>query len=263
MNIVKNYIYGIFLLCFFLFSVSDLSAQAKKRDIYELKVYHLSNQQQEEQLDSFLKDAYIPALHKAGVKKVGVYKPMEGDSLFGKRVYVLTPYQSAEQLIQTPKALEKDKKYLSVGKAYMNATHDNPPYERIETIVMQAFEGMPQFRETDLTNAPEKRIYELRSYESATESLFHNKVDMFNKGEVDIFKNIGANPVFFGEVVAGANMPNLMYMTAYEDMGSREAKWKAFGDDPEWKRMESMEKYQNNVSHIDVLLLNGASYSEL
>lgn len=259
----KKYIPEIFLLCLILFSGSNVFAQGPERDIYELKIYHLQNQQQEDQVDAFLKDAYIPALHEAGVKKVGVFKPTEGDSLFGKRIYVFTPYQSAEQFFQTPKALEKDQQYLSVGKAYMNAAHDNPPYERIETIVMQAFEGMPAFRETSLTNAPGERIYELRSYEGATEKLFRNKVEMFNKGEIEIFENLDFNPVFFSEVVAGPNMPNLMYMTAFEDMDSREAHWKAFGADPAWIKMKSMEEYQNNVSHADILLLHPTPYSEI
>lgn len=262
MNFMNKYFLSFcLLLSFFIFSGGY--TQAQNRDVYELKIYHLDNQQQEDQVDSFLKTAYIPALHQVGVKKIGVFKPLEGDSLFGKRIYVLTPYQSADQLLKTPRALEKDKNYLSVGKAYVNAAHDNPPYERLETIVMQAFEGMPQFRETKLTNAPEERIYELRSYEGATEKLFFNKVDMFNDGEIDIFTKLEFNPVFFAEVVAGSHMPNLMYMTAFKDKASRDAHWKSFGTDPDWEKMKSNKKYLNNVSHSDIYFLQPTPYSEI
>lgn len=263
MNFTNKHFMSFCLLLILFVSFSGGYAQAQEREIYELKIYHLDNQQQEDQVDDFLKTAYIPALHQAGVKKVGVFKPTEGDSLFGKRIYVLTPYQSMEQFIKTPKALEKDKNYLSVGKAYMNAAHDNPPYERIETILMQAFEGMPQLRETDLTGAPEERVYELRSYEGATEKLFHNKVDMFNKGEIDIFKKLEFNPIFFGEVVAGPHMPNLMYMTAFKDQASRDAHWETFRADSDWEKMKSMEKYQNNVSHSNIYFLHPTPYSEI
>jgi hypothetical protein len=256
-----------FLQIIFLFSFlnfySNGFTQNQGREIYELKIYHLDNRQQEERVDSYLKSAYIPAIHQAGVGKVGVFKPIEGDSLFGKRIFVLTPYQSAEQLFTTPQALENDKKYSSAGKDYLEATHDNPPYQRMVTIVMQAFEGFPQLQEPNLKRSRYERIYELRSYESATEKLFQNKVEMFNKGEIDIFKNLGYNIVFFGEVVAGPDMPNLIYMTAFEDRTSRDAHWKAFSADPAWKKMSALKQYQNNVSHIDTYLLHAAPYSDI
>lgn len=260
MNFInKNFLSLCLLLCFV---ISISTAQSQNRDIYELKIYYLDNQQQEDRIDSYLKEAYIPALHQSGVKKVGAFKPIEGDSLFGKRVFVLTTYQSAEQLFKTPEALEKDKKYLSAGKAYIEAPHDNPPYQRIETIVMKAFEGMPQLKTPDFTNAPEERVYELRSYEGATEKLFRNKVDMFNEGEIDIFNKLEFNPVFFGEVVSGSNMPNLMYMAAFKDKASRDSHWETFVADPDWKKMSSMKEYQNNVSHMDIYLLHPTSYSD-
>lgn len=263
MNYTNTKFPSLYLVLIIFISISSGYSQNIKRDIYEIKIYHVSNKQQEERVDSFLKTAYIPAIHQEGIKKVGIFKPIKEDSLFGKRIYVLTPYESIEQFIKTPKALEKDKNHLIAGKDYMNASHDNPPYERIETILLQAFEGMPHFRETNLTNGPEEKIFELRSYESSTEKLFKNKVEMFNKGEINIFTDLKFNPIFFGEVLAGHNMPNLMYMTAFKDKTSREAHWKAFNEHPDWEKMKSMKKYQKNVSHINIYLLHAAPYSEI
>jgi len=48
--------------------------------------------------------------------------------------------------------LEKDKDYITIEEVYMNLDHDNAGNERIETIVMQTFEGIPHFREINLTN---------------------------------------------------------------------------------------------------------------
>src|SRR5690606_150470 len=106
-------------------------------------------------------------------------------------------------------------------------------------------------------------IYELRSYESATEKLFHNKVAMFNNGEIEIFERLGFNPVFFGEVVAGSNMPNLMYLTTHENKNAQAANWEAFGKDSAWIDMKDKEEYKNNVSHIDIILLYPTDYSDL
>ena len=86
---------------------------------------------------------------------------------------------------------------------------------------------------------------------------------MFNKGETDIFHRLGFNPLFFGEVVAGSRMPNLMYMIAFENMDSRKAHWQAFRTDEEWEKMKVIDKYQNNVSHIDSILLSPTPYSTL
>jgi hypothetical protein len=58
-------------------------------------------------------------------------------------------------------------------------------------------------------------------------------------------------------------MPNLMYMTSFESIDERNAGWKAFGQDPDWKRISPMPEYANNVSHIDITLMRGVPYSDL
>jgi hypothetical protein len=35
-------------------------------------------------------------------------------------------------------------------------------------------------------------------------------------GEVPLFVRLGFNAVFYGEVIVGSHMPNLMYMTTFE-----------------------------------------------
>jgi hypothetical protein len=57
-------------------------------------------------------------------------------------------------------------------------------------------------------------------------------------------------------------MPNLMYMTSFENMQDREAHWKSFGDDPSWKKLSAAPEYQNNVSHIDITFLHPTDYSD-
>jgi hypothetical protein len=107
------------------------------------------------------------------------------------------------------------------------------------------------------------RISELRSYESATERLYVNKVDMFNRGdEVGLFRELNFNAVFYAEVLSGNRMPNLMYMTSFDNIASREAHWKAFMDHPHWKKISGSAEYQHNVSKADIWLLSPATYSE-
>ncbi|ERM84674.1 hypothetical protein P872_23480 [Rhodonellum psychrophilum GCM71 = DSM 17998] len=250
----------IALFCIFL--VADLFGQGSKRDFYELRIYHIENNNQEKQIDAYLQNALLPAMHRNGVAKVGVFKPVASQPDAGKKVYVLIPYKSMKQYLALPAKLDKDSNYLSDGASYINAPHDNPPYKRIENALLHAFTGSPRFIESKVTGPKKDRIYELRSYEAATERLYKQKVKMFNEGEIDIFAKLGFNAVFYAETLAGANMPNLMYMTTFADMASRDAHWKAFGSDPDWDKLKVIEEYQNTVSKNDGRLLYPTDYSD-
>ncbi len=239
-----------------------LFGQSKRSLFYEIKVYHLENKEQEVIVDNYLKNAFIPALNREGIKNVGVFKPIGNDTLKDKRIYVLIPYKSPQQFANMPEQIGKDRQYQDSGKLYLDAAYNKPPYNRIESIFIKAFADMPNLQVPQLKNAPEKRVYELRSYEGPTENFFKNKVHMFNEGgEIDLFSRLGFNAVFYGTVLAGSQMPNLMYMTTFEDMASRDEHWKAFGNSAEWKKLSTMEYYQNNVSKIDILFLQPTDYS--
>ncbi|HEY0108235.1 MAG TPA: NIPSNAP family protein [Fibrella sp.] len=234
-------------------------AFAPKREFYQLKIYHVKNDSQKERLEKFVQQAYLPALHRAGVGKVGVFKPTQTDSL----LFILIPFKSADQFAKLAGQLDKDKQYASAAQDYMNAEFNNPVYSRFESILMEAFEGMPTLNVPALTSAPSERIYELRSYEAATEKLHENKISQFNNGELDIFKRLGFNTVFCGQVRAGGRMPNLMYMTSFENKAARDAHWKEFSADPAWKKLNAMPEYAHNFMRMDMYLLNPTAYSEI
>jgi hypothetical protein len=69
--------------------------------------------------------------------------------------------------------------------------------------------------------------------------------------------------MFYAEVLAGSRMPNLMYMTTYSSPESREAHWKTFSSDSEWKRISALPEYQHVVSKADIIFLVPANYSDL
>jgi hypothetical protein len=239
-------------------------AAPPKREFYEIKIYHLKNADQEARVETFLKDAYIPAAHRAGIKNVGVFKPVATDTMAGKLIYVLTPLKSLDQILSLPKALDKDAAYVSAGKDYIDANYKNPPYARFESIILQAFTSAPVLTKPNLTGPKSQRVYELRSYEGHTEKIYQNKVKMFNDGgEVPLFARLGFNGVFYGEVIAGSHMPNLMYMTTFEDKASRDAHWKSFSEDAEWNKLKVNPEYQNNVSKNTSFFLYPTEYSDI
>ena len=86
---------------------------------------------------------------------------------------------------------------------------------------------------------------------------------MFDEGESELFIQLGFEPMFFASVIAGADMPNLMYMTCHENEEAQAANWASFRDHPEWKRMKVLDEYQNTVSQSDKWMLYPAAYSDL
>ena len=255
---------AFFLLSLFFPFLFKAQASEPPRQYLELRVYRAADTSQVNSLHAYLRSALIPALHARGIKNIGVFTPQGNDTAAEKRIYVLIPYASLKELENLSGTLEKDPQYQKTGTNYIDATHEKPPYNRFERILLKAFELMPKVSKPDLTAPKSQRVYELRSYEGPTEKLYRNKVKMFNAGgEIDLFQRLGFNAIFYGEVIFGSHMPNLMYMTSFESRAAREEHWKAFGNDPAWKVLSALPEYQNNVSKIDIVFLTPAEYSDL
>lgn len=249
-------------ICFILlFGVTNSFSQA--REYYQLKVYSFETDAQQQTTDKYLENAYLPALKRFNIQNVGVFKPRPTDSVTPKKTYVLIPFNSLAQFSLLEDTLMKDKTHLESGATYLNAAHDNAPYQRIESSIMKAFVDMPKMSVSKLDGPRKDRIYELRSYEAATETLYKSKVDMFNAGgEVKLFDELGFNAVFYAEVISGGQMPNLMYMTTHANQETRDANWKNFVDSPVWSKLKVIPKYQNTVSRNDTKFLYPTEYSD-
>lgn len=251
----------IILTC--IISFSSHAQQKGKRAFFELRIYHYQTAEQENTLHEFFKSAYIPALHKLKKPSIGVFTALKNDTAAVKDIYILIPHSTLESVIETEQKVAKDAAYLEAGKEYLSGSNTKRPYQRYETILLQAFELAPSLMLPDLKGDRAARVYELRNYESATEKLYRNKVEMFNKGgEVALFKELGFNAIFYGEVIAGATMPNLMYMTSFENMESRNEHWKTFGASPVWKKISSDPYYKDNMTGLQIFHLRPTAYSD-
>jgi len=241
-----------------------LNAKAPAKQMYyEIKVYRTSQATQAAAIDKYLKDAFIPAMHRAGVYNIGVFKPVEADTAFGKLIYVFIPYETADQYFKIIDVLDKDQVYQQAGKEFLDAPYNNPAFARYESIFMRAFEFMPQMKVFKYETPPSERIYELRSYESATEAKALKKIHMFNEGgEIAIFEKVGSNAVFYGQVLFGSQKPRLMYLTTYADMKSHDDHWNAFRNHPDWLTLKAKEEYLNTTSKTKAFLCHPTDYSD-
>lgn len=264
-RLLQTFAFTFFVILSTAFLITaNAEPSAKDSRFFQLKIYHYSSPTQEALIDNYLQKQFIPSLHTSGISNIGVFKAIANDTAADKKLYVFVPYSSLRQWEKYSSESMSNKSAGDSSGEYINATSDKPAFDRIENIFLKAFELMPKIVPSKLTAPKSERVYELRSYESASEKLYRNKVKMFNQGgEIDLFARLGFNGVFYSEVVFGSKMPNLMYMTSFENMQSREDHWKAFNNDPQWKTLSAMPEYQKNVSHSDIYFLRPTEYSEL
>lgn len=238
-------------------------SQPEKQMYYELRIYRLKDPGKNTVFDKYLKDAFIPAMHRAGIPAVGVFKPIEKDTAYGKMIYVFIPYENLDEYVKAVAFLETDPVHKNAGKEFLDAPYNDPPFTSYESILMKAFAFMPRFKVPSFDTPRKDRIYELRSYASWTEAKATKKIHMFNEGgEMAIFEKIGSNAVFYGQVLLGSQKPRLMYMTTYSDVKSQAEHWNAFRNHPDWKTLSGMEEYANTVIRALAYLLYPTDYSD-
>ena len=231
-----------------------------KQEFYELRVYTLKSAEQQQMVEHYFEKAAIPALNRLGSKNVGVFKELDAEEQ--TKLFVLIPFTSLEDYLSRDEKLAKDAAYQQAGAAYLTAPATAPAYERIQSSLLKAFAHMPAL----VPPANKPRIFELRRYESASEAAGKKKIEMFNDaGEIEIFKRVGLQPVFFGETLIGEMRPNLTYMLTFDDMAEHDRNWKAFGSDADWKRISSMPEYADAkiVSRITHTFLEPTAFSQV
>jgi NIPSNAP protein len=231
----------------------------KPHDHYELRVYTLKPAKLP-LLDQYLSKAFIPTLKRYGLGPVGVFVDMA--TAEQAKVYVLIVYPSADQCASLSTRLAEDAEYRKLAADYLATSASDPVYSRIESSLLTAIDGIPKLEKPD---AGKPRLFNLRVYESHNERAGKKKIEMFNQGELAIFRRVGLTPVFFGETVVGGAMPNLTYLLVFPDDEGRKAAWGRFRDDPEWLKLRAIPEYADKeiVSRITNIILTPAAYSEI
>jgi len=213
-------------------------------------------------LNNFLRDVEIPALNRLGISPVGVFTVKFGPN--DPTLYMLLPHKSLESVATESTRLLADSQFLQDGAEFLDTPISDPNYVRIETMLLKAFEKMPQVHVPDAVKGKSSRIFEMRTYESHSRKAAKKKIEMFNKGgEMQIFREAGLHPVFFGETLIGPKMPNLTYMLAFENMKERDKNWSAFSKHPDWKALKAKAEYKDTVSNITDIILRPASFSQV
>jgi len=209
-------------------------------------------------LETFLKDIVVPGLNELGCSPIGVFRPKHG--AHGTNVFMLVPHKTIDALSTTWDKLSQTPDYQKAA----NTDMDTPLYQRMESSLMKAFSHMPQVEVPSAIAGEKSRIFEIRIYESHNRLKGDLKVEMFNEGgEIEIFRNVGLHPVFFGKTLVGPLMPNLTYMLGFKDMAERDANWRRFSADQAWQKLRKNKRYAGTVSTITDNILVPTSFSQI
>ena len=241
-----------------------LQAQANRgREYYELRCYKMQSGGQTKAADKYFAEALIPALNRQGLKTIGAFNLYLGPET--PSLYLLIPSESLETLVNSEPRLAHDEEYLKAAEPFDAAPAKEPPFSRVESSLMIAFEGYPKLTVTPATAKNSARVFQMRTYESPSLRDHRRKVEMFNSGEFDIFEKAGFWNVFFGDTLIGSRMPNLTYMLSFPDLSELDAKWKNFTSHPDWKKLSSEERFtfESIVSNITNYILHPTAYSQI
>jgi hypothetical protein len=203
-------------------------------------------------------------LNRLGIGPVGAFSVYFGPET--PAYYLLMPSSKLETLVTADLALAKDPVFVKAGAPFWDAPAGSPPFTRIESSLLRAFEGYPRVTPPASAATKGTRIYQLRQYQSPTNAHHVRKVAMFHEGEFGIFEKAGAHGVFYADTLIGPRLPNLTYMLSFPDMASLESGWDKFAADPDWKKLSNDPKFKLDpptVSNITSLVLRPLACSQI
>jgi hypothetical protein len=258
---------------------SRLSAATSSadREYYELRCYHLKAGTRLKAdanpalLDAYLDKALLPALVQRGIKNVGAFTEIEinkdtttSTPKAGAPLWLLIPHATLDSFVQVSAELNADAAMQEAGRAYLETKKSEPAYERFDTWLLLAFKSMPKMEVPAFSrNKTPTRVFEMRDYESHSEGRALNKMAMFDQGETELMRDLGMSPVFFGQALAGPNLPHLRYFTSGPDLATHLASWKKFGPDPRWTKLKNDPQYADNTSLNTARFLVPKPYSQI
>lgn len=228
--------------------------------IFELRCYKLrySKSGQFGRLLGFLESEHLPMTARLGITQ-GYFRVTLGE--YTPRVYTLAAYDSLADMGQKMEAKRADEAWSRAAADF--GSHDDAPYDRVESWLLRAFDGMRSIEVPDVPDKP--RTFDLRIYEQETFRDTQEKMRMFNEEEIQIFRDSGIHPVFFGETIVGSHMPSLIYMSHYADMDARGKAWGTFVASDGWQRIKNRPGWSNEdiVSTVSNIHLAGLPFSPI
>ena len=258
-RIFSQFIFALMVTLVVLAHPFNAEADSGSSQYYELRVYSTKSAEQQQRISDYWQQAAIPAYNRMGIQPIGVFT--EWNDSPTNRIYVVIPYDSLEIFEATPAKLADDTNYQQAAAEFLDAAKPNLPYDRYESSLLIAFDGMKHLS----VPSPDKKpnLFELRTYLSPNDNAGLNKVRMFNSGEIPLMQEVGLGPIFYGRTLIGSQLPCLTYMLSGNSPEEHQKNWKKFNNAPVWKGLINDPQYKGNVSGVISIMLKRTFASQI
>jgi hypothetical protein len=247
-----------------------LAQSPSAQEFVEVRKYAVKDADKRAKLVEILDKALIPALNRQGIKPVGVFTALEADVVPAREkerdvakmsVFVVFPHKTTATAVSANAKLLADATYRKDAAPIFETTSRDPVYTDCETFLLYNFPTIPVLETPQL--GP-NRIFQMRLYRSFNIERNAAKIHMFDKGgELPLFREVGLNPIFFGDIVAGNRLPAFLYMFGCSSIEARNTSWKNFIDSPKWAAMKDLPEYKDTATEIDNYFLKPSPGSQI
>jgi hypothetical protein len=202
------------------------ATQAADTRCFEMRTYY-ANAGKLDALHARFRDHTIKLFAKHGMTNIGYWVPVENPD--SKLIYLLA-YPSRDAREKAWKAFLADPDWI---KAKAESEKNGPLVARNETQFLTLTDYSPDPKPS---KAGDARLFELRIY-TATPNNLGNLNARFRDHTVKLFEKHGMTNIGYWTPMPDQKDADklLVYLIAHKNRESRDAGFKAFGTDPDWK----------------------------
>jgi hypothetical protein len=236
-------------------SITALSAEDTK--LYELRVYH-ANPGKLDALHDRFRDHTVALFEKHGMTQLGYFVPVDNEES-NILVYWLA-FDDEQAKKDAWKAFRDDPDWKA---AYAASTKDGKLVAKVDSTLLQATDYSPPLK--TFTTNDDTRLFEWRTY-TTNDGKLPNLNARFRDHTCDLFeKHDITNVAYWTYREDQDNAPvTLTYLVAHKDQESRDAGFKAFGQDPGWQAAREASEKDGKLlvkKGVNAVMLKPTDYS--
>jgi len=228
-------------------------AQVNDGQIQEWRIYNFQLGGSPGRFDRLMTDIVLPLYKDMGVG-VGCFREINQNT--PATYYYLFVYPSMDSYMKANDILLQNSAFVEAMKE--DAAANRQMFFRYDSYLCRPFEAWKE-----VTPVAGKTIFEWRKYDSANIEAGTRKVQMFNQ-EIKAFIESGMNPFCFGQIIAGKDMPGMIYVTLYNDMEDRAESWKNYFNNPTGRSVRTDPQWVNaTIPNNRIIFLTPLPYSPI
>ena len=240
------------------FSSTSAQETSAKFECFEIRKFAVRGSEKQKRQIDYTNEVMIPGLKKFGIGPLGFMiedpqlNKLEDTEL--RNMYYFIPYRSMDECMGLRARFAQETDLIAKWhEMRQGSSSKNPGFESMERTLLRFFASIPRF---EVPTQAADRVFELRLYRSFDAERNTAKIKMFEEGgEIEIFRKCGINPVFFGNTTFGSFMPNITYMTGYDNPAAQTKAWDQFKTHPDWLKLKDDPAYADTATDIKRIIL--------